>query len=101
MNNIYAEQNTDLSEMLHGVARLHVHLGRMDQVNITTRGWTYNDLVNGIIGMSNGSDDRVSPEDYPAVRLERCISVLFDTLDAITEIGSNAVTYLTALTKLH
>jgi hypothetical protein len=96
MNNSYADIDTNLSEMLHGAARLHVHLGRMSNVNIMTRGWTYNDLVDGILGLSSDSPDK----DYQMVKQYRSIDCLFDTLDAITEIGARAVTYLSELRKM-
>jgi hypothetical protein len=100
MQNIYTEINADLSSMLHGAARLHVALGRMDDVGIATRGWSYNDLVNGILGLSSSSDSRISTEDYLAIKQHRCIETLFDTLGAIVEIGPNAVSYLTDLCKM-
>ena len=103
MNNSYADIDTNLSEMLHGAARLHVHLGRMDNVNITTRGWTYNDLVDGILGLSSDSPDQRDVwlnMDYQMVKQYRSIDCLFDTLDAITEIGARAVTYLSELQKM-
>ncbi len=103
MNNSYADIETNLSEMLHGAARLHVHLGRMSNVNITTRGWTYNDLVDGILGLSSDSPDQHagwSVMDYQMVKQYRSVDCLFDTLDAITEIGARAVTYLSELQKM-
>ena len=92
MSNYYADINVDLPTMLHGAARLHVHLGRMDKANISTRGWTYNDLVNGVVGLSCEPD--------PAVRQHRCLLCLFDTLDAMTEIGPRAVSYLLDLQRM-
>lgn len=92
MQNTYADIDTDLSSMLHGVARLHVALGRMDDTGISTRGWTYNELVDGILAI-NGTQD-------PAVKMYRCIAVLFDTLDALIEIGPRAVSYLSDLRKM-
>ncbi len=92
MQNTYADIDTDLSSMLHGVARLHVALGRMDDTGISTRGWTYNELVDGILAI-NGTQD-------PAVKMYRCIDVLFDTLDALIEIGPRAVSYLSDLRKM-
>lgn len=103
MNNSYADIDTNLSEMLHGTARLHVHLGRMDGINITTRGWTYNDLVDGILGLLSDSPDQYMgwlTMDYQMVKQYRSIDCLFDTLDAITEIGSRAITYLSELQKM-
>ena len=90
--NSYADIDTDLSSMLHGVARLHVSLGRMDNVGISTRGWSYNELVDGILAI-NGTED-------PAVKMHRCIECLFDTLDALIEIGPRAVSYLSDLRKM-
>jgi hypothetical protein len=92
MQNTYADIDTDISKLLHEVARLHVHLGRMANVGIVTRGWTYNDLVDGILGL-NGSED-------VAVKQDRCIQLLFDTLDAIVDIGPRAVSYLYDLRKI-
>lgn len=89
MRNTYADIGTDLSELLHGAARLHVNLGRMSNIGITTRGWSYNDLVNGILNIN-------STEDL-ALKQYRCLNVLFDTLDAIVEIGPRAVSHLTNL----
>jgi hypothetical protein len=63
--NSYADIDTDLSSMLHGVARLHVSLGRMDKIGISTRGWTYNELVDGVLSI-NGTED-------PAVKMHNCI----------------------------
>lgn len=91
--NSYAEIGCDLEKMLHGAARLHVHLGRTNNENISTRGWSYNDLVNGILIIGDSPD--------PFIQQMRALDTLFDTLDAFTDIGSNAVSYLTALTKLH
>lgn len=85
MRNTYSD--APLADALHGAARLHVHLGRMDGENISTRGWTYNDLVSGVIGLSTDGD------------MHRCLACLFDTLDAMTEIGANAVAYLHALAR--
>lgn len=90
--NSYADIDTDLSSMLHGVARLHVSLGRMDNVGISTRGWSYNELVDGILAI-NGTED-------PAVKMHRCIECLFDTLDALIELGPRAVSYLSDLRKM-
>ena len=92
MLNTYADIDTDLSKLLHEVARLHIHLGRMSNVGITTRGWTYNELVDGILGI-NCTEDR-------AVKMDACRSVLFDTLGAIIEIGPRAVSYLSDLRKM-
>ena len=92
MQNTYADIDTDLSKLLHEVARLHVHLGRMSNVGITTRGWSYNELVEGIIGIN-------STEDI-AMKQYRCMQVLFDTLDAIIEIGPRAVSYLHDLKRI-
>jgi hypothetical protein len=86
MKNTYADIDTDLSSLLHVAARLHVTLGRMDNVNISTRGWSYNDLVDGIVYIN-------STEDL-ALKQYRCLMCLFDTLDAMTEIGPRAVSYL-------
>lgn len=92
MKNSYADIEADLSEMLHGASRLHVTLGRMDKSGITTRGWTYNQLVDGILVLSSTEDN--------FVKQTRCLEVLFDTLDAIIEIGPNAVSYLHDLSKI-
>lgn len=91
--NTYADLNEDFEKILHGVARLHVSLGRMDNEKISTRGWSYNNLVDYIILLSEGID-----EDN--VKQIRCIEILFDTLIAICEIGPNAVEYLNTLHKL-
>lgn len=93
MQNSYAEIGTDLSSLLHGVARLHVALGRMSDAGITTRGWSYNELVDGILNL-NSSEDLFVKQYY-------CLGALFDTLDAIIEIGPRAVSYLTDLAKIH
>jgi len=85
--NTYADPDVDLEKMLHGVARLHVHLGRMDESGISTRGWTYNNLVNGILLWSSEHVDSV-------VRMNRAIDTLFDTLEGIIEIGPNAINHL-------
>lgn len=90
--NSYADIDADLSSMLHGTARLHVSLGRMDNVGISTRGWSYNELVDGILAI-NGTED-------PAVKMHRCIECLFDTLDALIELGPRAVSYLSDLRKM-
>lgn len=92
MRNTYADIDVDLSSMLHGAARLHVALGRMDDVGISTRGWSYNDLVDGILNI-NSTDD-------PALKQYCCLMCLFDTLDALTEIGARAVHYLHDLNKM-
>lgn len=92
MKNIYADLDEDITKVLHGVARLHVALGRMDDVGISTRGWSYNDLVNGVVELNSSKD--------PAVKQMRCIDTLFDTLDAIVEIGAGAVAYLHSLEKI-
>ena len=92
MQNTYAEIGVDLHSMLHGIARLHVSLGRMDNKGITTRGWSYNELVDGILNLN-------STEDL-FVKQYKCIDVLFDTLDAIIEIGPRAVSYLHDLAKI-
>ena len=84
--NSYASLFTPLSEVLHGMARLHVELGRMDGHPITTRGWTYNGLVDGCVGIGSHHN--------PETEQMRAIYTLFDTLDAICEIGCNAVDYL-------
>lgn len=47
--NIYADLSMPLAEVLHGAARLHVALARMDKLPISTRGWTYNDLVGAVL----------------------------------------------------
>lgn len=93
MKNSYCEIDTNLEKLLHGVARLHVALARMDNRNITTRGWTYNQLVDSIIAINSPS------EDY-SVTLNRCMDTLFDTLEAMEEIGKNAVLYLEALSRI-
>lgn len=90
--NSYADIDTDLSSMLHGVARLHVSLGRMDNVGISTRGWSYNELVDGVLAI-NGTEDR-------AVKMCRCIDCLFDTLDSLIELGPKAVSYLGDLRRM-
>lgn len=92
MQNTYADIDVDLSSMLHGTARLHVALGRMDDTGISTRGWTYNELVDGILAINNTQD--------PAIKMYRCIDCLFDTLDALIEIGPRAVSYLSDLRKM-
>lgn len=91
--NYYADPAVDLEKMLHGVARLHVNLGRMDNENITTRGWSYNDLVSSLL--------KISSEDVdPMIRQYRLLGTLFDTLEAMTEIGNSAVDQLISLTKM-
>jgi hypothetical protein len=92
MQNTYADIDTDLSKLLHEVARLHVHLGRMSNVGITTRGWSYNELVDGVLGINCTED--IAMKQY------RCMQVLFDTLDAIIEIGPRAVSYLHDLKRI-
>ena len=92
MQNTYADIDTDLSKMLHGAARLHVALGKMSNVGITTRGWTYNELVDGIVGINSDNDT--------AVKMYKCIECLFDTLDSIIEIGPRGVHYLHDLLKI-
>ncbi len=92
MQNTYADIDTDLSKLLHEVARLHVHLGRMSNIGITTRGWSYNELVNGVLGINSTED--IATKQY------RCLQVLFDTLDAIIEIGPRAVSYLHDLKRI-
>lgn len=82
----YADENCDVEKMLHGAARLHIYLGRMDNENVSTRGWSYNELVSGIIMSSNFKD------------IHKLIDVLFDTFEALTEIGSNSVKYLNDMT---
>ena len=82
----YAQIGTPVADVLHGAARLHVALGRMDGSGISTRGWTYNRLVNGVVGSGWHFD--------ATVRQKRGLDVLFDTLNAICEIGEDAVAYL-------
>lgn len=89
MRNTYAETNISLHEVLHGAARLHVHLARRDGENISTRGWSYNDLVNGVISIGR--------HECAAFAQTAGIETLFDTLDAMTEIRVNAVHYLRAM----
>jgi len=89
--NFYADIDTDLETLLHEVSRLHVHLGRISGENISTRGWKYNELVSGVLQLQASED--------LFVRMHRCLDVLFDTLDGITEIGPNAVKYLHCLWK--
>jgi len=84
--NSYADVYCDLEKMLHGSARLHVALGRMDDVGISTRGWSYNELVTGILNINSTNDE--------FTKMHYCLDTLFDTLDAIIEIGPNAVKYL-------
>lgn len=92
MRNSYSDIDTDIEKLLHEVARLHVHLGRMANENISTRGWTYNELVSGILALSCHDD--------MAVKQFVCIDVLFDTFDAYIEIGKDAIKYLDSLGKL-
>lgn len=89
--NSYADVDCDLNSLLHGIARLHVALGRMETSGISTRGWSYNDLVNGILSINVTKDI--------SIKQERCIDCLFDTLEGIIEIGPNAVSYLADLQK--
>lgn len=91
--NSYAEIGTDLEKLLHGAARLHIHLGRQSGENISTRGWSYNDLISGVLAINGETDEFVCQM--------RSVDTLFDTLDAMTEIGSDAVSYLTVLARLH
>jgi hypothetical protein len=92
MQNTYADIDVDLSSMLHGAVRLHVSLGRMDETGISTRGWTYNEMIDGILAINSTED--------PAVKMHRSISCLFDTLDGLVEIGPRAVYHLTDLTRM-
>lgn len=92
MNNTYADIDADISSLLHGVARLHVALGRMGEVGISTRGWSYNELVNGIVAINADKD--------VVVKQYKCLDCLFDTLDALIELGPRAVSYLADLTKM-
>jgi hypothetical protein len=93
MRNSYADTEVPASEVLHGAARLHVALGRMDGAGIATRGWSYNELVSGVLRLAADSDG-------PEVYLHRCLDTLLDTLDDITEIGPGAVQYLHDLAKI-
>lgn len=86
MRNAYAHLDAPIEHTLHGAARLHIHLGRMDGENISTRGWTFNELVSGIVGLTHHKDAAAS--QY------RAIATLFDTLDAMLEIGGRAVAHL-------
>lgn len=90
--NSYANLDAPLEEVLHGSARLHVHLGRCDEAGITTRGWSYNQLVSGIVAL-NGQDD-------PGCAQRCAIETLWDTLDGVCEIGPRAVLYLHELASL-
>jgi len=71
---------TPFHKTLHGIARLQVHLARMEEAPISTRGWSYNDLVNWSIGIGGGE--------------QAALRTLLDALDGVCEIGSNAVDYL-------
>lgn len=82
----YADISTPLPDVLHGAARLHVALGRADKTGVSTRGWTYNDLVAGVIGLS-------CIEDL-ALEQSRSLETPFDTLEGVCEIGPRAVAYL-------
>lgn len=90
--NYYADIDYDLEKILHGAARMQVHLARMDNEDISTRGWTYNELVDGIIKMNCEKDK--------FIRQMRAMDTLFDTLTGIIEIGPNAVKYLHELHAL-
>ena len=107
MNNTYANLDVDLEKLLHGVARLHVHLGRMDNENISTRGWTYNDLVTGIMNFTMVNDIPSYPETFMSrkeyalqnydrldIQMDRAINTLFDVLDGMTEIGPSMLNHL-------
>lgn len=84
--NTYASLNAPLPDVLHGAARLHVALARMEGLPISTRGWSFNGLVDGIVHSGCASD--------PGVRQSRALGVMLDTLDAVCEIGPAAVDYL-------
>jgi hypothetical protein len=92
MSNYYADLDCDLEKLLHGVARLHVHLGRKDKENISTRGWSYNDLITGVLDIN--STLCIDMKQF------RAVLTLFDTLDAMTEIGPRAVSYLKDLKQM-
>lgn len=88
----YASPGADLSKVLHGAARLHIALGRMCNAGVSTRGWSYNDLVADILAINGDTD--------PAGKMRTSIDTLFDTLDAMTEIGPDAVKYLGHLREM-
>lgn len=92
MDNTYADLSAPLREVLHGSARLHVALGRMDGAGVTTRGWSFNDLVDAVIALSEPTD--------AAMHQARCIAVLWDTLDGVCDIGAAAVLYLADLQRM-
>lgn len=76
--------------MLHGTARLHVALGRMNDTGISTRGWTYNELVDGILAINNTQD--------PVIKMYRCIDCLL--IHVLIEIDPRAVSYLSDLKRM-
>lgn len=78
---------------MHSVARLHISLGRMDKEKISTRGWSYNNLINSIILLT----EKIEDDNIKQLCL---IEILFDTLNAICEIGPNAVEYLNELCNM-
>ena len=78
--------------MLHGAARLHVALARNSGTSLTTRGWTYNGLVSGVVGLAT--------EDDAALVQRRCLEAMWDTLDGACDIGAAAVDYLAALRRV-
>jgi hypothetical protein len=80
----------DIAAMLHGLARLHVALGRMEGAGVSTRGWSYNGLVDGVLALS------LPDSGHEA----RSIATLFDTLDGVAEIGPAAVEHLHQLRRM-
>ena len=83
MRNTYADIEIPLEQVLHGAARLHVELARNSGASLTTRGWTYNELVSCVVVLATGDDE--------ALMQRRCLETLWDTLDGACDIGAAAV----------
>ena len=92
MRNTYADIEIPLEQVLHGAARLHVELARNSGASLTTRGWTYNELVSCVVVLATGDDE--------ALMQRRCLETLWDTLDGACDIGAAAVDYLAALRRV-
>ena len=63
MRNTYADIEAPLEQVLHGAARLHVELARNSGASLTTRGWTYNELVSCVVVLATGMMKRLCSAD--------------------------------------